>query len=274
MAIGPCEHVDAPLVQLVGQMAQSLYACAGALRTLISPADEERHALREILTASVAIAATEAEALVSLCSIDLCAPARIHARSLGDLARRFLLLPGHRDIAKQMYDAGDASRREMFRNAPADHPARVAIEATFQGDPVTMEILERRAYEADDQSSAVFMDRFEARYLSKWNHADIIALCEAGNRLLAAGDDVQRALGVDSSADFMLYRAGFYAYAILFTVKELYRAKIQEDLDDFLARLSSYKPRFDADAAAARAEGLAHLSRLENRADGASQAQH
>lgn len=243
---------------LTHRMAQVLYASAGAMRT-VQPSDgDERRALREILTASIAVAATEAETLATLCSLDLCTTARIHARSLGDLARRFALLPKHRDVAKRMYDASDASRRQLFATAPVDHPARLAIDAAFEGDATTMEQIERHAYDTDDQSAALFMTAFEARYWSKWNHADIIALVEAGQRLLGAGDNVRDTLVVDAGADFMLYRAGQAALSILFAVKLLYGVEIQDRLDDFTARLNAFKGRFDAEADAARAAAEAH----------------
>lgn len=263
MALGPCDHVDPSLVQLMAQMAQALYASAGAMRTLPPSGDDERRALSDILTASVAIAATEAETVATLCSLDLCAPARIHARSLGDLARRFVLLPNHRDIARRMYDASDASRRQLFATAPADHPARLAIEAAFEGDATTMEQLERHAYDADDQSAALFITPFEARYLSKWNHADIIALVEAGQRLLGAGDNVRTTLVVDGGADFMLYRAGMAVFSILLAVKVLYGVEIQDRLDDFTARFNAFKGRFDAEADAARSAAEASSARLK-----------
>lgn len=61
VALGPCEHVPADLVDLLARMAQVLYACSGALRSLNRPAENGRHALLQLLSASTAIAATEAE---------------------------------------------------------------------------------------------------------------------------------------------------------------------------------------------------------------------
>ncbi len=261
MALGPCEHVDPSLVQLMAQMAQVLYASAGAMRTLPPSGEDESRALRELLTASVAIAATEAETFATLCSLDLCATARIHARSLGDLARRFVLLPNHRDIAKRMYDASNASRRQLYATAPLDNPARLAIEAAFEGDATTMEQLERHAYDADDQSAELFMTAFEARYMSKWNHADIVALAEAGQRLLAAADNVRTTLVVDVGADAMLYRAVMAVLSILFVIRKLYGVEIQDRLDDFTARFNIFKASFDAEADAEHAGAEAIASR-------------
>ncbi len=186
IALGPCQNVDVSLVQLLARMAQSLYACAAALRTTARPSENARDALLQLLTASTAVAATEAETAATLLSFDLCVTARVHVRALGDLVRRFMLLANHRETAQRMFDASEASRLQLFRAAPEDHPARAAIEAAFEGDAKTMEQLERHAYEGDDQSALVFMSEFERRYFSKWSHADIIALIEAGQRLLSA----------------------------------------------------------------------------------------
>ncbi|MGZ5260347.1 MAG: hypothetical protein ACXWC0_22230, partial [Burkholderiales bacterium] len=222
---------------LLAEMAFALYACAAALRTAQRPPDDPMFALHEILTASVAIAATEAEALASLCSIDLCAPARINARALGELAKRVVLLEP--DLAKRMYDAADASRRQLFRTAPTGHWARGAIEAAFENfDETTMEKLERGAY-ARATSIRQLMDAFESRYYSKWNHADIIALAEAGERLLKAGEQVRTTIAVDPHADFLLYRASGWVRAILITVEALFGTNLGDRLDDFKRRHES-----------------------------------
>jgi hypothetical protein len=245
IAIGPCENVDAELVQLLARMAQCLYACAGAMRTVTGTSENASKALLELLTASTAIAATEAETAASLFSFDLSATARIHVRALGDLARRFLLLPTHKETARRMFDASEASRLQLFRAAPEKHPARVAVEAAFDGDATTMEQLERRAYDEDNQSTPIFMSAFERRYLSKWNHADIIALVEAGRRLLSASDDVRDKLVTDDIADFTIYRACIFALGILHAAKIKYGVGVDQ-LDELTQAINSRKAQFDA----------------------------
>lgn len=255
IALGPCEHVDKELVHLLAQMSQALYACAGALRTLSRSKENAAHALLQLLTASAAIAATEAEAATTLFSFDLCAPARVHVRSLGDLVRRFLLLLTHTDTAQKMFAASEASRLQLFKAAPKDHPARVAIEGAFAGDATTMEELERSVYSGDDQSALVFMTPFERRYFSKWNHADIIALVEAGQRLLKAGDDVRDTLVVDDIADFTIYRAGIFAVGILHAIKIKYGVQV-DHLDKLTEAINARKSQFDA-----QAEALAKIAK-------------
>lgn len=254
MAIGPCEHVDQSLVQLFAEAIQALYAAVSAARTLKKPPDVELYALQEILVASAAIAATEAEAVISLCSVDLCAPARIHARALGDIARRFLLLPNHPKIALQMYESLEASRKELLRKVPADHPARAALEPFFAAaDDVTMEKIERRAYEGDDQSEGVFMSTYEARMLSKWNHADIVALADAGDRLLTGDERVRTTLVVDPDADLMIHRALGNVLAILHAMIQLFGVSMHEQVDGLLRRHAAFTDRFRAENNALRA---------------------
>lgn len=263
IALGPCENVDASLVQLLARMAQSLYACAGALRTIERPNENARNALLQLLTASTAIAASEAETAATLYSLDLCATARVHVRALGDLVRRFILLTEHREIAQRMFDASDASRLQLFRSAPQDHQARAAVEASFSGDATTMEQLERQAYDGDDQSALVFMSGFERRYFSKWNHADIVALVEAGQRLLSARDDVRHKLVIDDIADFTVYRACIFAVGILHSIKILYGVIIDQ-LDELSGQVNSFKPRFDAEAEALREVAQQNAARFKS----------
>jgi hypothetical protein len=258
MAIGPCEHVDRSLVGLFGEATQALYAAVSAARTLKNPTDSERNALQQILVASAAIAATEAEAMVSLCSFALCAPAHIHARALGDIARRFLLLPKHPDVALKMYNSLEASRRELLRKVPEGHAARVAMEPFFDSaDEVTMERIERRAYDGDDQSEGIFMSQYEARTLSKWNHADIIALADAGDRLLAAGERVRTSLVVDPDADLVIHRALGKVLAILYAMIALFGIQMKDRLDEFIRRHASFVERFREESEALKSRAAA-----------------
>jgi len=251
MAIGPCEHVDKALVAVFVEAIQLLYAAVSAARTLPPTDDPERNAIRQILVASAAIAATEAEALVTLCSFDLCAPARIHARALGDIARRGLLLPSHPDIALKMFESLEASRKELVRKIPKDHPARKAMEPLFDGaGSETMQKIEQGAYDGDDQSAGIFMGPYESNALSKWNHADIVALADAGDRLLGAGERVRSTLAVDSDADLVLHRGLGKVLALLHVMVELFGVQIRERLDELIARHATFVDRFKAETEA------------------------
>ena len=265
MAIGPSEHVDAKLIQLFAEATQMLYAAVSAARTLPNDPDEKRNALQQILVASGAIAATEAEAMISLCSVDLCAPARIHARALGEIARRFLLLPKHPDIALQMYNSLEASRKELVAAVPKDHPVRKALDPHFaDADSLTMEKIERGAYDGDDQSGGVIRSRLEAKALSKWNHADIVALADAGDRLRAAGERVRTTLVVDSDADLLLHRALGNVLAILHAMRVLFAVDIREALDRLIERHAAFVERFRAETEAYK-ERVAELIAAEQR---------
>jgi hypothetical protein len=256
MAIGPCDHVDPALVAVFTDAVQLLYAAVSAARTLPKASDPKRNAMRQILVASAAVAATEAEALVTLCSFDLCAPARIHARALGDIARRFLLLPNHPDVALKMFESLEASRKELLRKIPEDHPARKAMEPLFaDADSDTMQKIEHRAYEGDDQNAGILMGPYESKMLSKWNHADIVALADAGDRLLAAGERVRTTLVLDSDADLVLHRGLGKVLAILFVMVELFAVNIREQVDELVQRHAVFVERF-------RSEGEALKKRM------------
>lgn len=248
IAVGPCDHVDPTLVRAYVEALQVLYAAVAAARTLPEAVDPKRNAIRQIIVASAAIAATEAEAQVTLCSFDLCAPARIHARALGDIARRCLLLPRHPDLALKMFESLEASRNELVMKIPEGHPARKAMEAVLDDAGVaTMEKLERGAYDEDDQTGGVFMGPFESKSLSKWNHADIVALADAGARLLAAGEAVRETLVVDSDADLGLHRGLGKVLAILHVMKTLFGVQIGDKIDELIARHATFVERFKSE---------------------------
>ncbi len=250
MAIGPCDHVDRVLISVFTDAVQLLYAAVSAARTLSKADDPKWNAIRQLLVASAAVAATEAEAQISLCSFDLCAPARIHARALGDIARRFLLLPKHPDIALKIFESLEASRKELLSKIPQDHPARKAMEPLFaDADSDTMQKIESRAYDGDDQSAGILMGPYESKMLSKWNHADIVALADAGDRLLAAGEGVRTALAVDSDADLVLHRGLGKVLAILFVMVELFGVGIREKLDELIQRHAVFVERFRSESA-------------------------
>ncbi len=235
--VGPCEHVDATIVEIARDATQLLYGCVGALRTTDPHPNPKRHALQQILVASTAIAASEAEAVVTMFSTDLCAPGRIHARALGDLARRFRLLPLHLDAALEMYEALEVSRKQMVRKVDAEHPVRKIIDPMFENvDGKTMEAIERKAYEGDDQSESWFMDAYESTMLSKWNHADIVALAEAGDRLLAAGEDLRTAIVTTNDANVILHRAVGKMLVILDVLRQIFKFDIGADLDALIQR--------------------------------------
>jgi hypothetical protein len=246
MALGLCETVDAELVGVFAELTQVMYAVASAARTIKDAPDPQRHALEQILVASLAIAATEAETAVTLYSFDLAAPAAVHVRSLGDIARRFQLLPAHRDVALQMYGALTSSRAELAKKIPSTHPVREAftdILETAQGQR-TMEAIEHDAYASVD-TSHVFISPLERRLYSKWNHADIIALADAGQRLLAADEDLRTALNGTPDTSTTMLRACEFVFAILYTAQALLGVK-GPPLDALLQRYAAIAERAHA----------------------------
>jgi hypothetical protein len=263
MAIGPCEHVNAELIHVFQEAVALLWAAVSAARTLPNPEDPKQNALQQILVASCAIAASEAEALITLCSVDLCAPARIHARALGGIAQRLLLLPKHPDVALEMYSSLEASRKELVKKVPANHPARKLLEAFFaETGSATMEKIERSAYDKDELDDSVFFSSYESKALSKWNHADIVALADTGDRLLAAGTRVRTAVVVDPEADLMIHRAQGNVLAILYAMETFFRVEIHDRLDELMRRHAQFVDRFRAANEAMR-ERLAEVEALK-----------
>lgn len=262
IAIGPCEHVDSRLIALFRDAVTLLYSAVADARALPT-GDEERDALQDLLVASAAIAATEAEAMISLCSVDLCAPARIHARALGDITRRFSLLSNHRDVEVEMYRALETARTELLESASDDRPSGNALEPlAVDAEAQAVERIERDAYDRDDQSEGVFMSAAEARMLNRWNHADVVALANAGDRLLAAGERVRASLVVDPDTDLLLHRAIGKALVILHIMAARFGLSIRERLDELINRHALWVERFRRESASLQTR-IAELEKSE-----------
>jgi hypothetical protein len=164
-----------------------------------------------------------------------------------------------------MYNSLEASRKELVAAVPKDHPVRKALDPHFaDADSLTMEKIERGAYDGDDQSGGVIRSRLEAKALSKWNHADIVALADAGDRLRAAGERVRTTLVVDSDADLLLHRALGNVLAILHAMRVLFAVDIREALDRLIERHAAFVERFRAETEAYK-ERVAELIAAEQR---------
>ncbi len=246
VAIGPCAHVDAGMVALLSDAMKVLYGSVGAARGLPATTDPEKAAMREVVIATACLAATEAEALVTLTSLDLIGPARIHARALGDDARRVNIFYRRPDIASKVYASLDATRKQLAQKVEAGHEFRELADQFFADiTGETMEQIERKLqadFGADDSLDHIMTPYERARW-SKWAHGDVTAMAEAVTRLRAAGDDLRTAINVEDDATLVLHRAVGFVLTVVIVFIAL-GVDAQKDFNALLKRSGEYREKF------------------------------
>jgi hypothetical protein len=230
------------MMDLMIDAVSVLYAVVGAARTFTPSQNEELRALWDVLVASAAIGATEGEAFILLASSGRTKPAYIHARALGQIATRCRLLPGRKDIALQMVNALEPSRKELAARVPDGHPVRTTMEKVYaEIDGETMEKIERGAYSKEDKAQSFAQDSYETKMNSKWNHADITALADAGDSILQAGPQIQAALYHDPQFHRVFARAIGHVLSIVLPFSIMI-PELGERIADLAAR---WKPLTD-----------------------------
>ena len=231
--VGPLNPVDGEAIALMREAIALLYAGVGAARTIKRSGDKEAVAFRDVLVSSAAIAATEADAFLLLASYGMLMPSYIHARSLGQVATRCRLLWQRKSLALKMAESLEASRKEVVSKVPETHPVRAIMARLYEAVAgKTMESIERSAYTTADRSQSFAQDALEVKVMSKWNHADITALAGAGDRLLAAGPNVQGALHSDPNFDRNFHRAFSHIVSIIVALTP-YVPQLKANLIDF-----------------------------------------
>jgi hypothetical protein len=231
--VGPFKPVDAEAMDLMRESIAILYAGVGAARTLKRSGDKEAIAFRDIIVSSAAIGATEADAFFLLASFGMLMPSHIHARSLGQIATRCRVLWKRKDLALQMAESLEASRKEVVNKVPDAHPVRRLMARLYEAvTGKTMETIERAAYTKAEKSQSFAQDALEVKVMSKWNHADITALADAGCRLLGAGANVQIALNYDPTFERTFHRAFSHVVSIIVALTP-YVPELKAKLIDF-----------------------------------------
>jgi len=218
MVIGPCRYVDKYPLDLLAQITQKLYAVVAAARTFEpKDADERKNALHHVLVATLGIAATQAETIVTLVSCDLHKTAEVHIRSLGESAKRckFLLEDASLDVALAIFGSLEASRKALAGKVPAAHELREIVDKLYaEVNGPTMEAIERRM-DRTTEAEEFAISSFERTVFSKWAHSDIVALADAGDRIRGADEDLRKALNVDATIAGAVLRSITFALILL-----------------------------------------------------------
>lgn len=249
------------LVKLLADLTAELYGSVAAARTFESKDGKVNYRIETII-ASSAIAATEAEAVVILCSVKRYRVAEIHIRALAEIARRVNVIYREPGFAKAIFDSLQQSRRALVEKVPTGHPAREFVLRFLPRVVVpTMRSLERK-------SEALFkkhleggtVSAYELEAWSKWQHGEIVALADAADAVRESRELLQEALHCSSRDDFvpLLHRACGFVLHLLYVLSWL---GVQDrNLEEFLKRFASFSGEIAAKTEALRKMLAGHES--------------
>jgi hypothetical protein len=198
-----------------------LYSLVGSAQELEVAEDEQRHAVHQIMLASAALAASEADAFLTLASVGLEAPALVHLRGLGETVRRLALAQERPDLALKLYQ----SAAPFWKKYAA--AAGIVILDDVAGPEMrkleqTTEFQEARAEIA---SKWHILNEAEWSSWSKPSHGDICAMLVVADALRNRGEDIRAAVNYvrprGRAVDIFLTRAvGFCLLGIAKLIEE------------------------------------------------------
>lgn len=234
------------LVQLLRDFTAALYGAVAAARTIKTKDGKVNHSLETIIS-SGAIAATQAEAMVILCSAKCHRVAEIHLRALGEIARRVIVIYREPAFAKAVYESLQQSRRALVEKVPEGHPIRDFVLKFFpQTQAATMRGLERKSdelFKKHEEGGTLLL--YESEAWSKWQHGDIVALADAADAVRESGTRLQEALHCSKNDHVeLLHRACGFAITLLYVFSWLGVEGV--DLDGYLKRFASFSAEIKA----------------------------
>jgi hypothetical protein len=188
--------------ELLAGLFVALYSAVGSAQAMPRPGDPERNAVHQMVVASAAFAASEAESYLTLVTAGLEAPASVHLRALAETVRRLVICRGDPALALRLYETAEVEW--LQRMAPLNLPN---VPAPPKGKK-TMRDVERTAEfskaKADVQAAYHVLDDVEWAMWSKRTHGDIYALVDVSQKLSARGTDVRAAInGEKPTAKFV-----------------------------------------------------------------------
>jgi hypothetical protein len=178
--------------ELLAGVFVALYCAVGSAQAMPRQDDPERNAVHQMVVASAALAASEAESYLTLVSAGLESPAFVHLRSLAETVRRLVICRRDPALALRLYGTAEAEWLRLV--APMKIP-NVPPPAKGQEN---MREVERSAEfgkaKADVQAAYHVLSDTEWKMWSKRTHGDIYALVDVSQKLAARGDDVRAAI--------------------------------------------------------------------------------
>ena len=206
---------------LMADTLTCLYSAVGSAQGAPIMKDPARHAVHQLVVANGALAASEADAFLTLVSINLEAPAAIHLRALGETTRRIVLCREYPNLAKELYDSAEPSWRKVASKLPIPG----STFAKSESDMRALESTERfKKAKADVVSRYHLLNDLEWEMWSKRAHGDIYALVEVSQSLVQRGSDIRIAVNAAPppgiGVNVMLMRGIGFAAAALANVAQ------------------------------------------------------
>jgi hypothetical protein len=176
--------------ELLSQILALLYSCVGSAQRA-EATDETQHAVHQLVIASAALAAGEADAFLTLAAGGLEGPACIHLRAIGELAIRIVLCREHRDLALELYQSWAPSWEKLVRK----QIPFVELESELQRSLKDFRAIEESNRFKQAKKAIVERDHLlndiEWTMWSKRAHGDIYALVQVSVNLAARSEDVR-----------------------------------------------------------------------------------
>lgn len=184
--------------ELLASVFVALYSAVGSAQEMPRQVDPARNAVHQMVIASAALAASEAESYLVLASLGLESAAFVHLRSLAETVRRLVICRRDPNLALRLYQTAEAEWLRLVSTMKIP-----GVPAPVKGQQ-TMRDLERTVdfTRAKDEVQAAFhvLDDIEWTMWSKRTHGDIYALVDVSQKLAVRGTDVRGAINDERPA--------------------------------------------------------------------------
>ena len=231
--------------KLLAEVVATLYCVVGSAQPIARPSDAERDAVHQMVVASAALAASEADAYLTLISAELESPASAHLRSLAETVRRLVICRKYPNLALELYRTAEQTWLKSVE------PLRVPGVPLPSKDGADMRDVEGRKpfrkAKQDVQDQYHVLDDKEWEAWSKRSHGDILALMDVSRKLSARGKDVRTAIVQDFPPDqavnaYLMRAIGVTLLAVQNVVEEF-----EGDLRPVAGLVARYDEMFQRD---------------------------
>jgi hypothetical protein len=192
-ALPPGNNGDRDRRMLLADILTILYNAVGSAQRADVHPDPTTNAVHQLVISNAALIASECDALLTLVSVGLEAPAQIHQRAVGEMTRRVLICREYRPLAVELYNSTEPSWRKLGAKIlpPGGAPE-------FTKGERDMRYLENSAAFRKAKEDIIekfhVLDDAESEMFSKRSHGDIYALVQVSQALQRRDADVCRAI--------------------------------------------------------------------------------
>ena len=178
--------------ELLAGVYVALYSAVGSAQAMPRQDDPERNAVHQMVVASAALAASEAESYLTLVSAGLESSAFVHLRSLAETVRRLVICRQYPALALRLYGTAETEWLRLMaplnvRNVPRPTKGQENMREVERSP-------EFCKAKADLQAAYHVLGDMEWKMWSKRTDCDVYALVDVSQKLAARGDDVRAAI--------------------------------------------------------------------------------